>query len=227
MTTPRTLFIVDDNAEFRDSAAWWLGGAGYEVRAFDGAPAALLALRQWHAARVADAVDDGGLACLLLDFRMPQMSGLDLHDALTAEGIVLPVIYMTGHGDVPLAVQAMQRGAVTFLEKPFEEAALEAALALAFQRGAELARRAAAQAGAQARPDDASVVAFRQRMGALSPREREVLAGVMAGKINKSIARDLGLSVKTVDLHRANLMDKMQATSLVHLVRMVTSGCVH
>ena len=101
-------------------------------------------------------------------------------------------------------------------------AALEAALAKAFERGAEVRRRAFAQSDS-----DENVLAFRHRMGALSPREREVLAGVMAGKINKSIARDLGLSVKTVDLHRANLMDKMKATSLVHLVRMVTSGCVH
>ena len=222
MTLRHTLFIVDDNAEFRESCAWWLTGLGYEVCALDGAPPALQALRAWHAARVAAPQPDGRLACLLLDFRMPQMSGLDLHDALTAEGIVLPVIYMTGHGDVPLAVQAMQRGAVTFLEKPFEEAALEAALALAFARGEEVQRRAVVQSG-----DEEKVQAFRRRMGALSPREREVLAGVMAGKINKSIARELGLSVKTVDLHRANLMDKMQATSLVHLVRMVTSGCVH
>ena len=222
MSAHHTLFIVDDNAEFRESCAWWLGGLGYDVHPLDGAPPALQALRAWHAARIAAPEPDGRLACLLLDFRMPQMSGLDLHDALTAEGIVLPVIYMTGHGDVPLAVQAMQRGAVTFLEKPFEEAALEAALALAFQRGAEVQRRAVVQSG-----DEEKVQAFRRRMGALSPREREVLAGVMAGKINKSIARDLGLSVKTVDLHRANLMDKMQATSLVHLVRMVTSGCVH
>jgi two-component system response regulator FixJ len=222
MSALRTLFIVDDNTEFRESAAWWLAGAGYRVQGFDGAAAALQALRHWHAGRVAAAPGDGdGLACLLLDFRMPQMSGLDLHDALTAEGIVLPVIYMTGHGDVPLAVQAMQRGAVTFLEKPFEEAALEGALALAFDRAAHVAERARAQSDS-----DAGSVAFRRRMNALSPREREVLQGVMAGKINKSIARDLGLSVKTVDLHRANLMDKMQATSLVHLVRMVTSGCV-
>ena len=222
MTTGHTLFIVDDNDDFRESCAWWLTGLGYDVRALDGAPPALQALRAWQAARIAAPEADGRLACLLLDFRMPQMSGLDLHDALTAEGIVLPVIYMTGHGDVPLAVQAMQRGAVTFLEKPFEEAALEAALAMAFARGAEVQRRAVVQSG-----DEEQVQAFRRRMGALSPREREVLAGVMAGKINKSIARDLGLSVKTVDLHRANLMDKMQATSLVHLVRMVTSGCVH
>ncbi len=218
MTVQDTLFIVDDNTDFRESAAWWLTGLGYAVRSFDAPLAALQALREW---RAADPPADDGLACLLLDFRMPQMSGLDLHDALTAEGIVLPVIYMTGHGDVPLAVQAMQRGAVTFLEKPFEEAALEAALALALQRAAEVRQRAVAQS-----VDDASVAVFRRRMGALSPREREVLAGVMAGKINKSIARELGLSVKTVDLHRANLMDKMKATSLVHLVRMVTSGCV-
>ena len=222
MSANHTLFIVDDNAEFRESCAWWLTGLGYEVCALDGGTPALHALRQWHAARAVAAQPDGRLACLLLDFRMPQMSGLDLHDALTAEGIVLPVIYMTGHGDVPLAVQAMQRGAVTFLEKPFEEAALEAALALAFERGAQVQRRAVVQSD-----DEEKVLAFRRRMGALSPREREVLAGVMAGKINKSIARELGLSVKTVDLHRANLMDKMQATSLVHLVRMVTSGCVH
>jgi len=221
MTLGHTLFIVDDNAEFRESCAWWLTSLGYDVQALDGGPPALQALRQWHVERAAGA-GDGRLACLLLDFRMPQMSGLDLHDALTAEGIVLPVIYMTGHGDVPLAVRAMQRGAVTFLEKPFEEAALEAALALAFERGEAVQRRTLVQS-----EDEEKVQAFRRRMGALSPREREVLAGVMAGKINKSIARELGLSVKTVDLHRSNLMDKMQATSLVHLVRMVTSGSVH
>jgi len=222
MSTAHTLFIVDDNTEFRESAAWWLTGAGYLVRGFDSPAQALQELRRWHSERTAvPPPETGELACLLLDFRMPQMSGLDLHDALTAEGIVLPVIYMTGHGDVPLAVQAMQRGAITFLEKPFEETALETSLALAFERAA------GAQARARAQSDgEAGVATFRRRMNRLSPREREVLQGVMAGKINKSIARDLGLSVKTVDLHRANLMDKMQATSLVHLVRMVTSGCV-
>lgn len=222
MSTPHTLFIVDDNAEFRDSAAWWLGGLGYEVHCFDSPVAALRHLRQWRMDRVSTPPPEPSLACLLLDFRMPDMSGLDLHDALLAEGISLPVIYMTGHGDVPLAVQAMQRGAVTFLEKPFEESALEAALAVAFARAEETERRAREQAG-----NEAATQAFRQRFRALSPREREVLQGIMEGKINKSIARDLGLSVKTIDLHRANLMDKMQAKSLVHLVRMVTSGCVH
>jgi len=218
MTSQHTLFIVDDNAEFRDSAAWWLEGAGYNVASFESPAAALQTLRAWHARR-AQPDEDGALACLLLDIRMPQMSGLDLHDALIEESIALPVIYMTGHGDVPLAVSAMQRGAITFLEKPFEDAALEAALALAFRRAADEEERERA-------PIAPGVAAFRHRMSALSPREREVLDGVMAGKINKSIARDLGLSVKTIDLHRANLMEKMQATSLVHLVRMVTSGCV-
>lgn len=220
----QTLFIVDDNAEFRESAGWWLGGAGYRVHAFDTPEVALKALRLWHVdqvSRVAPAAAEPELACLLLDVRMPQMSGLDLHDALNAEGIMLPVIYMTGHGDVPLAVQAMQRGAVTFLEKPFQEAALESALAQAFERARQQHQRALDQAR-----DEAGVQAYRQRYGSLSQREREVLQGVMAGKINKSIARELGVSVKTVDLHRAHLMDKMQARSVVELVRMVTSGCV-
>jgi len=219
MNPQHTLFIVDDNAEFRDSAAWWLEGAGYNVEPFESASAALQKLRAWHAGRAEVPSEDGALACLLLDIRMPQMSGLDLHDALIEESIAVPVIYMTGHGDVPLAVRAMQRGAITFLEKPFEDAALESALALAFRRAAGEEERERAQVAP-------GIAAFRHRAGTLSPREREVLEGVMAGKINKSIARDLGLSVKTIDLHRANLMEKMQATSLVHLVRMVTSGCV-
>jgi FixJ family two-component response regulator len=221
MSAERTLFIVDDNAEFRESATWWLAGAGFQVRGFDAPAQALQELRRWHSSHSGAQPAPEGRGCLLLDIRMPQMTGLDLHDALRAEGIALPVIYMTGHGDVPLAVQAMQRGAVTFLEKPFQEAVLEAALALAFERAAGKEARAPA-------PGDgaAGAVDFRRRMNRLSPREREVLQGVMAGKINKSIARDLGLSVKTIDLHRANLMEKMQATSLVHLVRMVTSGCV-
>ena len=221
--TFHTLFIVDDNAEFRESARWWLGGAGYEVRDFGEPQPALQALRQWQVGRLQSGdTAQPPLACLLLDVRMPQMSGLDLHDQLNAEGITIPVIYMTGHGDVPLAVQAMQRGAVTFLEKPFPEEALESALQAAFARAQEQHERALAQAR-----DEAGMRAYRQRYGSLSQREREVLQGVMEGKINKSIARELGVSVKTVDLHRANLMDKMQAKSVVHLVRMVTSGCVH
>ncbi len=222
MSQAHTLFIVDDNAEFRESACWWLSGAGYDVQAFDGPTPALKALRQWNLQRMGRTPSaEQPLACLLLDVRMPQMSGLDLHDVLSAEGIVIPVIYMTGHGDVPLAVQAMQRGAVTFLEKPFEDAALEAALRLAFERARLLEQRAIDQAR-----NDAGSRAYRERYGSLSQREREVLQGVMAGKINKLIARDLGVSVKTIDLHRANLMDKMQAASVVHLVRMVSTGCV-
>ncbi len=193
------------------------------MRDFGEPQPALQALRQWQVGRLQSGdTAQPPLACLLLDVRMPQMSGLDLHDQLNAEGITIPVIYMTGHGDVPLAVQAMQRGAVTFLEKPFPEEALETALQAAFARAQEQHERALAQAR-----DEAGMRAYRQRYGSLSQREREVLQGVMEGKINKSIARELGVSVKTVDLHRANLMDKMQAKSVVHLVRMVTSGCVH
>jgi FixJ family two-component response regulator len=216
--TFHTLFIVDDNAEFRESARWWLGGAGYQVQDFGAPDAALQALREWSTQQpvASDTSVEPPLACLLLDVRMPQMSGLDLHDRLNAEGISIPVIYMTGHGDVPLAVQAMQRGAVTFLEKPFPDEALETALAKAYEGARAQQQRALAQAR-----NEAGMRAYRQRYGSLSQREREVLQGVMEGKINKSIARELGVSVKTVDL-----MDKMQAKSVVHLVRMVTTGCV-
>ncbi len=119
----RTIFIVDDNAEFRSSAQWWLASAGYEVVDFADPAAALDALQSRP---------PSGDACLLLDVRMPGMSGLDLHDRLHECGVKLPIIYMTGHGDVSLAVQAMQKGAVSFLEKPFADAALEQALDRAF-----------------------------------------------------------------------------------------------
>jgi len=121
--TQRNIFIVDDNAEFRQSAEWWLQGAGYQVESFENPSRALDQL----AGR-----DTPEQVCVLLDVRMPEMSGLDMHDALHARGIPSPVIYMTGHGAVPLAVEAMKKGAVTFLEKPLDDTALETALETAF-----------------------------------------------------------------------------------------------
>ena len=123
----RTIYIVDDNNEFRQSTRWWLEGAGYDVVDFADPTVALRSLTADGAAHAQ--------ACVLLDLRMPRVSGLDLHDRLRESGVGLPIVYMTGHGDVPLAVQAMQKGAVSFLEKPFDEQALEAALARAFERG--------------------------------------------------------------------------------------------
>lgn len=213
------IWLVDDNAEFRESAGWWLEGLGFEVDAFDGPLACLEAL---------GSATDAEPKCLLFDVRMPQMSGLQLLDALRERGVPWPVIFMTGHGDVPLAVEAMRKGALTFLEKPFQEAALEDALAHAF---------AVARAGgvAVAAPSEAAAPliapaedpALAGRMALLTPREREVMDLVVEGHPNKVVAFQLGISPKTVELHRARMMAKMEARSLTHLVRMFLSGGVH
>jgi two-component system response regulator FixJ len=156
---------------------------------------------------------------------MPQLSGLDLHDALIERGAQLPVIYMSGHADVPLAVQAMQKGAVTMLEKPFDEGALEAAIETAFAH-----TRRPAEA-APSLPDDADAdpargearSRFSAREARLTPREREVLSYVIQGIYNKNIADRVGLSIKTVELYRARGMAKMQARSVAELTRMMVT----
>ena len=199
--TARTIVIVDDNAEFRRSAQWWLTSAGYEVVDYGDPQAALDAL---------PAAAPAGPACLLLDVRMPGMSGLDLHDALRAKGVAMPVVYMTGHGDVPLAVQAMQKGAISFLEKPFADDALEAALQRAFE-----APRAPAP------DDDPARAEWQRRLARLTPRERELLGWVVEDKLNKTIADLMGISIKTVELHRKRVMEKLGATSATHLMKMV------
>lgn len=203
----RTIFIVDDNAEFRSSAQWWLQSAGYEVVDFEDPAAALDALQ---------ASPPTGPACMLLDVRMPGMSGLDLHDRLHEHGLSLPVIYMTGHGDVPLAVQAMQKGAVSFLEKPFADEALEQALDRAF---APVAADAAAKPAA-----DEAQREWQRRLSTLTPRERELLNWVVEDKLNKNIADLMGISIKTVELHRRRVMEKLEATSVTHLMKMLLGG---
>ena len=215
--TRRTIFLVDDNAEFRASAQWWLRSAGYEVRDFGDPAQALEKLR-----RLADdepaALHD---ACLLLDVRMPGMSGLDLHDKLADAGVTrlphgVPVVYMTGHGDVPLAVQAMQKGAVTFIEKPFADQALESALERAFA--------ASGAAPAEAAPAaDAAQLEYARRLESLSPRQREVFDGVVAGKLSKVIAYESGLSPKTVEFHRKQMMLKFRARTALELMRMAVA----
>jgi two-component system, LuxR family, response regulator FixJ len=201
----RTIYIVDDNAEFRRSAQWWLASAGYEVVDYADPADALGALQAHPPAQP---------ACLLLDMRMPGMSGLDLHDRLLEAGVHLPIVYMTGHGDVPLAVQAMQRGAISFLEKPFAEDALEAALQRAF---------APAPTAASEPADDAPAGEWRQRLARLTPRERELLGWVVEDKLNKTIADLMGISIKTVELHRKRVMEKLGAASATHLIKMVVS----
>ena len=220
----RTIYILDDNSEFRDAMDFWLGGAGYTVRAWSDPHEALEAL----AGR-----DRAEEACLLLDVRMPGMSGLDVHDALLERGAPLPVIYMSGHADVPLAVQAMRKGAVTLLEKPFDDDTLEAALHSAFAWAAQAEhaegeapapRRATSAAPAALEGEDAQAHArFVARERALTPRERQVLGYVIQGVYNKNIADRIGLSVKTVELYRARGMAKMQARSVAQLTRMMVS----
>ena len=187
------VYLVDDNDGFRESTAWLLETAGFEPLAYASA-AAFLAAYDGQRHGLAD-------ECLVSDIRMPQMSGLQLQEELIRRGIRLPLVFVTAHGDVPLAVEAMRKGASNFLEKPFTDEALVQAIhtAVATRRG-----QAAAQGEALAK---------------LSPRERQVLDLVVASKPNKIIADILGISIKTVELHRANMMSKLGVRSLPELMK--------
>jgi two-component system response regulator FixJ len=189
--------VVDDDEALRDSLAFLLQTVDLEARTYESADAFLAALPSIT----------GG--CVLTDVRMPGLSGIDLVRRLKAMGSQLPVIIMTGHADVPLAIEAMKAGVVDFIEKPFDDDVLLAAIREALHQGAETTRTSHERA------------VVRERIAALSPREKDVLDGLVAGKANKVIAFDLGISPRTVEIYRANLMTKMQAASLSELVRMV------
>jgi two-component system response regulator FixJ len=189
--------VIDDDDAVRDSLAMLLDSAGIAVRAYDSATRFL-------------ALAPGlGAGCVLTDVRMPDMDGLALQRRLAEAGVTLPVIVMTGHADVPIAVAALKAGAVDFLEKPFDDERLIAAVRAALAASRDARRQAEATAG---------IVA---RLGSLTPREREVLDLMVAGNPNKTIAFDLGASPRTVEVHRARVMEKMGARSLAELVRMV------
>jgi two-component system response regulator FixJ len=183
--------IVDDDEAARNSLSFLLSSAGHPVRLYDSATAFL------------DELGNIGGGCLITDIRMPGMTGLELIRALKAKSCALPTIVITGHGDVPLAVEAMKAGAVDFIEKPFDDAAILSAVQ-------------AALAQSEGR-DDFAIAA---RLASLSERERQVLEGLLAGHANKTIAHDLGISPRTVEVYRANLMTKMEARSLSDLIRM-------
>ena len=190
----RIVHIVDDDEAVRQSLAFLLGSAGLTVRLYDSASAFLAGL---------SAVKSG---CLVTDMRMPEMTGIELLQQLRAKACRLPAIVITGHGDVPLAVEAMKAGAVDFIEKPFDQETILHAVQAALERGFEGEGR-----------DDPAVAA---RLATLSERERQVLEGLVAGHPNKTIAYDLGISPRTVEVYRANLMTKMGARSLSELIRM-------
>jgi two-component system response regulator FixJ len=191
-----TVCIVDDDQAVLAALTFLLTAEGYAVRAHESARTFLDMIRQ----------DDCG--CLVTDVRMPGMSGLDLLAKMKERRISMPVIVITAHGDVPLAVAAIKRGAVDFFEKPFDSDALLDSI------------RAALARGESGPAPDAETQMIKERFATLSKREEEVLAALLKGLQNKSIAYELGISARTIEVHRANVMAKTQATSLAELVRM-------
>lgn len=193
-----TVFIVDDNEAIRDSLRWLFESRGFIAEAFDGAAAFLAAYE----------ADPPG--CAVLDVRMPGMTGPALHDELRRRGWRLPVLFLSGHGDVPLAVEALKKGALDFVEKPFNDNDLVDRVARCLRSDAERRR---AEAGRQ------SVAA---RLAQLTPREQEVMRLVLAGKLNKQIADELHIAMRTVEVHRARVLAKMGVRSAVELGQIVS-----
>ena len=193
--TMGVVYVVDDDDAVRDSVQWLLEASRYRVIGFDSAEEFLAK----H--------DPAAIAVAIFDVRMPGMSGLQLQEQLINRKSRLPIIFITGHGDVPMAVSTMKKGAVDFIEKPFDQAALKA-----------LVERMLADARAHASETE------RQRLseallGKLTPREQQVLERIVAGRLNKQIADDLGISIKTVEAHRANIMEKLNANTVADLLK--------
>ena len=196
MADPRLVHIIDDEEPVRRSMAFMLKTSGFAVSVWENGVAFL---------REAKATDAG---CVLLDIRMPEMDGWEVQREMAAHGIAMPVIVLTGHGDIATAVLAMRQGAIDFLEKPFEKAALLAALDRGF---GTLDRREVASTSAQE---------ARVRIAALTPREQDILRGLVRGHPNKTIAFDLGISARTVEVHRAHVMTKLGVHSLSDALRL-------
>ena len=188
--------VVDDEEPVRKSLAFLLTMSGFTVRVHE------------SATRFLDVAPTLAKACLVTDLRMPDMSGVELLEKLGAAGLLIPAVVITGHGDVPMAVSAMKAGAVDFIEKPFEDRTLIDAITRAASRLED------------ATEISADIATLRARLNSLSEREQQVLSSVVAGAANKTIAYDLDISPRTVEVHRANIMSKMQAKSLPELVRM-------
>jgi FixJ family two-component response regulator len=191
-----TVFVVDDDTSIRTALGRLINSLGFKVETFDSAQAFLK-----HGPH-------DGPACLILDVRMPGMSGIELQEQLTRAGLRLPIIFITGHGNIPMSVKAMKAGAVDFIEKPFDDQKLVDAINIAIKKNKQF------------RTEQAEIKQLQRRVDSLTPREYEVFSLVVSGMLNKQIAFDLGMSEKTVKVHRARVMDKMKAKSLADLVRM-------
>ena len=198
------VYVIDDDEAMRDSLGFLLGSAEFDVTLFESAQHFL------------DALPGVDFGCVVSDVRMPGMDGIELLKQLKASSNPYPVLIMTGHGDVPLAVNAMKLGAVDFLEKPFEDDRLISMIDVALKQ---------AKSGARTESDRADVAA---RISSLSPRERQIMEGLVAGLSNKLIAREYNISPRTIEVYRANVMTKMQAASLSELVRLaIRAGAIN
>lgn len=199
---PGTVFVVDDEAGMVKALTRLLKAEGFTVNGFTSAKTFLESYR---------AV---GLSCLVLDVAMPELNGLDLQQRLTQADILLPIVFLTGHGDIPMSVQAIKAGAIDFLTKPVKDSDLLRAVRAAIQRAAEQ------------RDLIAEMALLRERYSSLTPRQREVMEHVVAGKLNKQIAADLGTGEQTIKVHRAQVMEKMKVDSLADLVRAAERLCL-
>ena len=195
-----TVHIIDDDDALRESLAFLLRTARIEAATYPSVAAFL------------EEIPGAKLSCVITDVRMPGMSGLELQDQLIARKAGFPVIFITGHGDVPMAVSTMKKGAVDFIEKPFDQTSLK-----------ELVERMLTEA--RKRASDVERKRLSETLIAkLTPREQQVLERIVAGRLNKQIADDLGISIKTVEAHRANIMDKLNANTVADLMRTVLAG---
>ena len=202
MHRDQCVYIVDDDEAVRDSLSLLLESKGYAIKSFVSAPEFLAAAPSLP------------VGCLIVDIRMPEMDGLELRQHLTDRSLDFPLIVITGHGDVPLAVRAMKAGAVDFIEKPFASEAILSSLEAALSRLTTPSEEDPARAAASA------------KLALLSSRELQVLQGLLAGLPNKSIAYDLGISPRTIEIHRARLMDKTGVRSLSELIRLALAAGV-
>ena len=195
--TKGTVYVVDDDDAIRDSLRWLLEANDYKVELYDSGESFIAKY------------DPNAIAVLVLDVRMPGMSGLEVQEHLLARKDDLPIIFITGHGDVPMAVRALKKGAVDFIEKPFQQAALKAQVEHMLNEARERRMKNERQSLNEA------------LLAKLTPREQQVLERIVAGRLNKQIADDLGISIKTVEAHRASIMDKTNSGTVADLMRVV------